>query len=142
MPSENNKKITVSCTIDAPLEKVWESWTEPEHIVNWTFASDDWQSPKSENDLQVGGKFLTRMEAKDGSFGFDFSGTYTKVEKYKEIIYRLVDDREVQILFLSGDKGTNVTEHFDPEETNSHELQQEGWQSILDNFKKYVETRE
>jgi uncharacterized protein YndB with AHSA1/START domain len=140
METENHK-ITITTSIDAPMEKVWACWSEPEHIVNWTFASDDWHSPKAENDLKVDGKFMTRMEAKDGSFGFDFSGTYTKVEEHQEIVYKMEDEREVQILFEEEDGKVKVTEHFDPESENPKDMQQEGWQSILDNFRKYVESQ-
>jgi uncharacterized protein YndB with AHSA1/START domain len=138
MTTETNM-ITISVTITASIEKVWNYWTLPEHITNWTFASDDWHSPKATNDLQVKGKFYTRMEAKDGSFGFDFEGVYTHIEMYKFIEYVMADGRMVKISFTTEGANTLVTESFDPENENSRELQQQGWQAILNNFKKYVE---
>jgi uncharacterized protein YndB with AHSA1/START domain len=132
-------KITVTATIDASIETVWNNWTAPEHIVNWNNASDDWHTPKAENDLRIGGKFLSRMEAKDGSFGFDFEGTYDVVETHKTIEYTLPDGRHVSIQFQEKGNQTEVTETFDPENQNPPELQQQGWQMILNNFKKYTE---
>jgi uncharacterized protein YndB with AHSA1/START domain len=131
--------ITVQATVKAPVEKVWKLWTDPKHIINWCNASDDWHTPRAENDLRVGGEFLSRMEAKNGSAGFDFSGKYSKVELHNQIEYVLADDRKVQITFVANGHETKVTETFDPEHENSMELQQTGWQSILNNFKKYVE---
>lgn len=131
--------ITVEVKMIAPIEKVWAFFTEPNHISNWYFASDDWHAPKAENDLQVGGKFLFRMESKDGSFGFDFNGIYDTVELKKRIEYKIEGGREVKILFASNAGITTVTEIFEPENENSIELQQSGWQAILNNFKKYVE---
>jgi uncharacterized protein YndB with AHSA1/START domain len=131
--------ITVQARVLAPIEKVWNFWTDPKHIVHWNNASDDWHTPSAENDLRAGGRFLWRMEAKDGSFGFDFSGTYTKVEPQKHIEYTLDDGREVKISFVSEGYETTVTELFEAENENPAELQQAGWQAILDNFKKYVE---
>lgn len=133
-------KIIVQTTVNAPLEKVWEYWNQPEHIINWAFASDDWEAPNAENDLKVGGKFKTRMQAKDKSQGFDFGGTYTKVEKYKVIEYIMDDGRRVSIQFeITGDGQTRIAESFDPESENSEEKQRNGWQTILNNFKKYAE---
>lgn len=132
--------ITVGAEINAPVEKVWEFWTNPKHIVHWNNASDDWHTPKAENDLRVGGKFLSRMEARDGSMGFDFIGFYSKVEPLRQIEYTLEDDRRVQISFTSEGDKTRVTETFEAEQENSMELQQSGWQSIVNNFKRYVET--
>jgi uncharacterized protein YndB with AHSA1/START domain len=131
--------ITVENTVNAPVVKVWEFWTTPKHIEKWNNASDDWHTPYAENDLRVGGKFLSRMEAKDGSFGFDFIGIYTVVEEYKEISYTLEDERIVKITFTEEGNKTKVTESFDAESENAVELQKSGWQAILDNFKKYVE---
>lgn len=139
METSNNSKITVKVTVDAPVERVWEYWTEPEHITKWNNASDDWNTPVSVNDLRVGGKFLSRMEAKDGSFGFDFSGIYDEVKLYKVISYTIEDGRKVEITFISGENKTEIIETFEAENTNSIELQQNGWQAILDNFKKYLE---
>ena len=129
----------VKVTVNSPVERVWEFWTDPKHIVNWNNASDEWHTPGAENDLRVGGKFLSRMEAKDGSMGFDFTGVYSKVEPHRQIEYTLDDGRNVQVSFVSDGDKTTVTEIFEAEQTNSLELQQSGWQSILDNFKKYVE---
>ncbi|MBE0662069.1 MAG: SRPBCC family protein [Bacteroidales bacterium] len=141
MTQDNDKDIiTVKATINAPIEKVWKLWTDPKHIIHWNNASDDWHTTKAENDLKPGGKFLSRMEAKDGSFGFDFTGTYENVEQPKKIKYLLDDGRRVKITFDSAGKTTTVTETFEAEQTNPLELQQNGWQAILDNFKKHVET--
>lgn len=134
------KFITVETTVNAPVEKVWNAFTEPQHITKWAFASDDWEAPAAENDLRVGGKFKTTMAAKDGSTSFDFTGTYTHVEPNKYFAYDMDDGRKVHVFFEDrGDGTTHVTEIFEMEHTNSEELQQSGWQSILDNFKKYVE---
>ncbi len=128
-------------TIYAPVEKVWQLWTEPKHITQWNNASDDWRTPHAENDLQPGGKFLSRMEAKDGSFGFDFTGVYDAVEKNKYIEYTLADGRKVTINFTGDDRETRVVETFEAKSVNSIEMQKNGWQAILDNFKKYAESR-
>jgi uncharacterized protein YndB with AHSA1/START domain len=132
--------ITVTSTINAPVEKVWNLWTDPKHIIHWNNASDDWHTPKAENDLRVGGKFLARMEAKDGSTGFDFTGKYSEIELYKLINYTITGGRKVYITFESLGKITKVTESFEAEHINSVELQHSGWQSILNNFKKYAES--
>lgn len=136
-----NKKhtITVEATVNAPVEKVWELWTKPEHITKWNNASEDWHTPHAENDLRVGGRFSSRMEAKDGSFAFDFGGVYDEVKINEYIAYTLDDGRKVKISFLANDRATKVTESFEAEDTNPIEMQQEGWQAILDNFKKYTE---
>lgn len=136
----SSQKIIVKTIVETAIKTVWKSWTEPQHIVNWNFASDDWHSPNSENDLKVGGSFRSRMEAKDGSIGFDFEGKYTKVEDQKAIEYVMADGREVYISFEDLGESTKVTETFDPESVNSLELQKGGWQAILDNLKKYTET--
>lgn len=131
--------ITIEATINAPIEKVWSYWTTPDHITKWNAASDDWHTPKATNDLTVGGRFTSRMEAKDGSFGFDFGGNYTEVETHKKIAYTLDDDRTVSITFTPTADGVKVVERFEAETQNSEELQRNGWQAILDNFKKYTE---
>ena len=136
---ENKTNITVEAAIVAPIEKVWKYWTEPQHITQWNNASEDWHTPRAENDLKEGGRFMSKMEAKDGSFGFDFGGTYTLVETNKQIEYTLDDDRKVSIHFISKGNATTVVETFEAENMNSIELQKSGWQAILDNFKKYVE---
>lgn len=135
---ETSKKITVETTVQAPVEKVWEYWTEPTHITKWNSASEDWHTPIAENDLQVGGKFLSRMEAKDGSFGFDFGGVYDDVRLNEGIAYTLEDGRKVTINFIRQGDETKVIETFDAENTNPIEMQEAGWQAILDNFKKYI----
>jgi uncharacterized protein YndB with AHSA1/START domain len=132
-------KITVESTINAPVEKVWNFWSAPEHIKQWCSASADWHVPTAENDLQTGGKFSTRMEAKDGSFGFDFGGVYDQVKKNELIEYTMGDGRKVDIHFTVNGNETKVVETFDAETTNPVDMQKAGWQAILDNFKKYVE---
>ncbi|MEH6907294.1 SRPBCC family protein [Neobacillus drentensis] len=139
MSTGNNVKVTVKATVNAPVEKIWEYWTEPKHITKWNNASDDWHTPIAENDLTVGGKFLTRMEAKDGSFGFDFGGIYDEVKLNELISYTMGDGRKVTITFKANGNETEVIETFDAETSNPVEMQQAGWQAILDNFKKYVE---
>lgn len=136
----NKNPITVQTIVNAPLSKVWECWIDPKHITQWTFASDDWEAPFSENDLKVGGKFKTIMAAKNKSYSFDFTGQYTEVKEHRLVEYDMDDGRHVAITFQQTPDGTKVIEIFDPEEENSHELQQDGWQAILDNFKKYVES--
>jgi uncharacterized protein YndB with AHSA1/START domain len=136
---ETSKKIKVETTVQAPVEKVWEYWTEPTHIKKWNNASEDWHTPIAENDLRSGGKFLSRMEAKDGSFGFDFGGTYDEVKLHEVIAYTMEDGRQVKITFKGRENETEVIETFDAEATNPIEMQQQGWQAILDNFKKYAE---
>jgi uncharacterized protein YndB with AHSA1/START domain len=136
---ENQNKITVQTLVNAPIEHVWICWTSPEHIIQWNNASPDWHTPHAENDLRVGGQFLSRMEAKDGTFGFDFGGTYTKVVLSECIEYVLGDERTVSVQFREADGGTVVTETFDPEKVNPHDMQRLGWQSILDNFKRHAE---
>ena len=132
--------ITVQNTINAPVDKVWEYWTGAGHIMKWNNASDDWHTTRAENDLHAGGSFVSRMEAKDGSFGFDFGGVYDQVIPNQYIEYTLGDARKVKITFIQLDTQTMVTETFEAESTHSIELQQAGWQAILDNFKKYTET--
>lgn len=133
-------KIKIDITILAPVEKVWDYFNTPEHITKWNFAHESWQCPSSENDLRVGGKFKTRMEAKDGSFGFDFEGIYDEVIPNEKIQYHMEDGREVEVIFEKIDENTTkVTEIFDPEQQNPVEMQRDGWYAILNNFHKYVE---
>ncbi|HEX9513576.1 MAG TPA: SRPBCC family protein [Puia sp.] len=139
METINKTTITVESTINAPVEKVWKFWTGPEYITKWSNASDDWHTPFAENDLRVGGKFLSRMEAKDGSFGFDFGGVYDEVKTNEIIAYTIGDGRKVVIHFTGEGNKTKVVETFEAEGTNPIEMQRGGWQSILDNFKKYTE---
>ena len=131
--------ITVSTNIIASLEKVWDFWNNPNHIQNWYFASNDWHCPKASNDLQIDKSFNIRMEAKDGSFGFDFEGKYTKIIDFEVIKYVLADNRKVITTFEKQKNSILVIQKFDAETENSKELQQNGWQSILNNFKKCVE---
>ncbi len=133
------EKITVESIINAPVEKVWQYWNEPEHITKWAFASDDWEAPTAQNDLRAGGRFITRMQAKDKSTGFDFEGTYTAVEPNSVIEYRMDDGRMVKTVFAKDGDGTKITQAFDPENENPIEMQRGGWQGMLNNFKKYVE---
>jgi uncharacterized protein YndB with AHSA1/START domain len=133
------KAITVATLINAPIEKVWTYWTKPMHITQWNFASIDWWAPRATNDLTKGGKFSFRMEAKDGSFGFDLEGIYDRVEIQKRIDYTLSDERKVMVEFVVDGSTCKVIEEFEAETENSEELQRAGWQAILDNFKKYVE---
>jgi uncharacterized protein YndB with AHSA1/START domain len=132
--------LTVSATVNATIEKVWNAWTSPEHIMNWNFASDDWHCPLSENDLRVGGKFKATMAAKDGSFAFDFEGVYTVVDLHKAISYVLPDGRKIEVTFAAEGNAILVTEVFDAETENSPEMQLQGWQMILNNFKNYTES--
>jgi uncharacterized protein YndB with AHSA1/START domain len=134
-----NQKIIVEASVNAPMSKVWEHWTEPKHITQWNNASDDWHTPHAENDLIVGGKFLSRMEAKDGSFGFDFEGIYSEVIPFEKIRYGLEDGREVETIFTATGDTTTLTTTFDAENENPIDMQKGGWQAILNNFKKYVE---
>ncbi len=133
--------ITIECAINASPESVWALWTNPDHIIRWNSASDDWHTTKASNDLRVGGKFTSRMEAKDGSMGFDFYGVYDTVVAEEKLEYTLGDGRKVKVLFSSVDGGTQVIETFDPETENPVEMQRGGWQAILDNFKKYAEAQ-
>ncbi len=139
METMTQKAITIQTTVNAPVEKVWKYWNQPEHITKWAFASDDWHAPKAENDLRVDGTFSTTMAAKDGSFSFDFGGVYTKVENHKIIEYTIGDGRKVKVEFVPEGNQTKVVETFELESQNPEEMQRGGWQAILDNFKKYTE---
>lgn len=132
--------ITLESEINAPIHKVWECWTNPEKIIKWNFASEDWCCPKATNDLRPNGKFVWRMEAKDGSMGFDFTGVYDRIEKEKFISYTMEDGRKVEIAFKVEQDKIKLTESFEPEGTNADEMQRAGWQAILENFKKLVES--
>ncbi|EOR94519.1 putative glutathione S-transferase-related transmembrane protein [Arcticibacter svalbardensis MN12-7] len=140
MEPANKTKITLENTVKAPIEKVWDLWTTPEHITKWSYASDDWHTPFAENDLRVGGRFVSRMEAKDGSFGFNFGGKYDEVKTNELISYTMDDGRTAQITFIANGNDTKMIETFDAETENTIEMQRDGWQAILDNFKKYTET--
>ena len=141
METVNKTVINIGNTIQAPVSKVWEYWTKPEHITQWNSASDDWHTTRAENDLREGGKFLSRMEAKDGSFGFDFAGVYDKVKEQEAIDYTIGDGRKVHMRFKGTGNETDIKVEFEAEDTNPVEMQRGGWQAILDNFKKYTESR-
>jgi uncharacterized protein YndB with AHSA1/START domain len=140
METAEKTSISVETTVKAPVEKVWASWSEPQHITKWCQASDDWHAPAATNDLKVGGNFSTTMAAKDGSFSFDFGGVYTAVEKNKLIAYTIGDGRKVKVIFQAQGNETKVIETFEAESENPIEMQRGGWQAILDNFKKYTES--
>ena len=129
----------IEASLRTSLEHAWNCYTSPEHMVHWNFASDDWQCPSASNDLRIGGRFTSRMEAKDGSFGFDFGGTYTQVVSKELLEYRLDDDRMVSVRFSQIEGGTKVEVVFDAENENAEELQRNGWQAILNNYKIHAE---
>lgn len=142
MTTETKPTITIRATVNVPVEKVWTLWNTPEHIMQWNSASPDWHTPKSELDLRPGGKFSSRMEAKDGSFGFDFWGIFDEVKENELLSYTLGDDRKVSIQFTGEGNSTSIIETFEAENQNSLELQQQGWQAILNNFKQYAEAQQ
>lgn len=131
--------ITVATTVAAPLDEVWRAWTTPADIIQWNAASEDWHTPRASVDLRPGGKFLSRMESKDGRMGFDFEGVFTRVEAHRLIEYAMSDSRKVLVTFADGPNGVSVTETFDSEPTHSLDQQRAGWQSILENFRRHVE---
>lgn len=133
-------RITVQTIVDAPLNIVWNCWTAPEHITQWNAASPDWHTPRATVDLRTGGVFCSRMEAKDGSMGFDFEGTYTNVVPHQLLEYSF-GDRSATVTFQETEEGIQVVETFDAEMENPVEMQQQGWQAILDNFKVYTEAQ-
>ena len=137
---ETIKKIKVSTTVNAPIDKVWNYWNQPEHITQWYQASEDWHAPKAENDLREGGKFSTTMAAKDGSMSFDFEGTYNTVVPNETINFTIADNRKVWIEFKDNGDNVEIEETFELEATHPEEMQRGGWQAILDNFKKYAES--
>lgn len=132
-------QITITALVAAPLAKVWSCWTEPAHITQWNFASDDWCCPRASNDLRVGGTYNARMEAKDGSFGFDFEALWFEVDEGKALGFTMGDGRKARTTFAPEGPGTRVTTTFDAEATNPLEMQRDGWQAILNNFKAYAE---
>lgn len=140
METSNKTQINIQALIDAPVAKVWLFYTQPKHIINWNAASDDWHTPHAENDLQPGGSFVSRMEARDGSIGFDFGGVYQEVKRHELISYIMEDGRKAEVLFSEDKSNTKVIVSFDAEESNSIEMQRDGWQAILDNFKTYTES--
>ena len=137
----DNSKITIQVTINTDQKKAWEYYTNPQHITHWNFASDDWQCPHASNDLKVGGKYIARMEAKDGSFGFDFEATYDEIVMGEKIKYTMSDGRQAIVNFKGDGTHSDVTVTFDAESENSIDLQRSGWQAILNNFKKYCESQ-
>jgi uncharacterized protein YndB with AHSA1/START domain len=140
METTTKNQITVETIVKAPVEKVWKTWNEPEHIMGWCRASDDWHAPASSNDIRTGGKFSTTMAAKDGSFSFDFAGVYDNVKENELIQYTIADGRKVEVIFTKQGNDTKVVETFDAENAHSLEMQKGGWQAILDNYKKYTES--
>ncbi|KUY17575.1 activator of HSP90 ATPase [Elizabethkingia miricola] len=134
------EQITIETTVNAPVDKVWDYFNQPEHITQWNFAHESWFCPSSENDLRVGGKFNNRMEARDGSFGFNFEGTYDEVVPQQLIKYHMPDGRKVSTTFEAVEDGTKITTAFDPEAENPVEMQKDGWNAILGNFSQYTET--
>jgi len=140
MSNGNPEVITVETTVHKPVEEVWKYWTEPRHITQWSFASNDWHAPHAENDVRAGGRFVTRMEAKDGSFGFDFSGAYDEVRVNEFLSYTLDDGRKVTVTFIDQGNDTRVVETFEAEATNPVDMQRAGWQAFMDNFKSYSES--
>ena len=139
METKQRTIITVENMVNGPVEKVWEYWTKPEHISRWNYASDDWHTPWVKADFREGGKFTARMEAKDGSMGFDFGGVYDILRPNQYIEYTIGDGRKVTVTFAPFNNSTKVTETFEAEDMNSIDLQRAGWQAILDNFRKYTE---
>ncbi len=140
METTANTVITIEATVNVPVEKVWDVYTNPKHITQWNHASDDWHSPSAENDLRPGGTFSYRMEAKDGSFGFDFGGVYDEVKPNELLSYTIGDGRTVKNVFAKDGDTTKVTVTFEAENVNPIEMQRGGWQAILNNFKKYAES--
>lgn len=139
METKLRTRISVETIINAPIYSVWEMWTNPEHIMKWNNASDDWHTPHAENDLRKGGKFLSRMEAKDRSAGFDFGGVYDEVKTNQLIEYTIGDGRKVRIVFTDLGDETRIQETFEAEDEHPIDMQREGWQSIIHNFKGYVQ---
>jgi len=136
---QHKEKVRIEALIEKECPTVWRLWTAPEHITKWNQASDDWHSPRAENDLRVGGKFSSRMEAKDGSMGFDFSGSYDVVKPCERIAYTLDDGRKVNISFIVEGKKTKITQVFEADGSAPIDMQRTGWQAILNNFKRYAE---
>lgn len=134
-----HNKIKVEATVEAPVDRVWECWNLPQHMVKWNFADPSWHCPRAENDLRVGGRLKSRMEARDGSFGFDFEAIYDQVVDGERIVYTMLDGRQASTTFEPRGSGTHISTVFDPEGQNPPEMQRQGWQAILDNFRRYVE---
>lgn len=134
-----NEKLEISALVKADPKRVWECYTAPEHITQWNFAAPEWHCPHAENDLRPGGKYLARMEARDGSMGFDFEGIYSVVTPQQNLVYALSDGRTVETQFVGAEGGVRVSTRFDPDPDNPLDMQRMGWQAILDNFKSYTE---
>jgi uncharacterized protein YndB with AHSA1/START domain/effector-binding domain-containing protein len=141
MSTEPRPVITVETTVVVPVQRAWLLWTDPRHITKWNQASDDWHTPRAENDVREGGHFLIRMEAKDGSMGFDFEGVYEVVVRNERVEYRIGDGRKVAVRFIANGEATTVTETFEAESTHPVEMQRDGWQSILESYRKYAASR-
>lgn len=139
MEEQKHVRITVETTVPVSPAQAWAYWTEPAHITKWNQASEDWHTPRAENDLRVGGKFSSRMESKDGKYGFDFGGVYDEVEPHRVLNSTLGDGRKVFVTFEPADSGTRIVETFEAEGENTVELQRQGWQAIMDSFRRYVE---
>jgi uncharacterized protein YndB with AHSA1/START domain len=135
-----SNKITVTAIVNADIKKVWDYYTLPEHITKWNFADPSWHCPSASNDMRVGGKYSARMEAKDGSFGFDFGAIYDEIVEGEKFTYSMPNGRQVTVVFNKNGDKTEVVVTFDPEQENPIEMQRNGWQAILDSFKKYTET--
>ena len=136
----NTTAISIGQTINAPVEKVWDYFSNPEHITGWNNASEDWFTPRAQNDLRAGGSFVYRMESRDGKYGFDFGGTYDSIKEKEYMEYTIGDGRKVKVHFIPEGNATRIEESFEPESQNPIEMQRSGWQAILDNFKKYTES--
>jgi uncharacterized protein YndB with AHSA1/START domain len=135
------EKITIETTVNAPVEKVWKTWNTPEDVKGWNAASDDWHTPSGQADLRPGGAFNYRMEAKDGSFGFDFGGVYDEVKPNEKLAYTIGDGRKVEVNFIPQGQATRIVQTFEAEGTNPVDMQRQGWQAIMDNHKKYTEAK-
>lgn len=140
MSNQEKVMVTIETTVQTTLPKAWEAWTVPHHITQWNWAIDTWHCPVATNDLTVGGRTTSRMEAKDGSMGFEFGGTYTAVDTLQHLAFTMDDGRTVSVDFAEVDGGVHITETFEAETQNSVEMQQQGWQMILNNYKTYAET--
>ncbi len=140
MPMNPNPVISINANVHSTIGKVWKTWTNPAHVKQWNQASQDWHTTQAENNLEVGGKFCYRMEAKDGSFAFDFCGIYDIIDFQKQISYTMGDGRKANIYFEVLENGISITEKFEAESENPIEMQEMGWQAILNNFKKYTES--
>lgn len=140
MKTAQTQSITVETLVNAPVEKAWKFFSDPEHITQWAFASDDWHAPYADNDLRKDGKFKTTMAAKDGSFSFDFEGVYTNVVPNKVVEYAMSDGRKVKVDFEADGNSTRIRETFDPETENPIDMQRAGWQAILENYRRHVES--